>query len=161
MPQLDLEPARALAQRLSERFGEKFLGLREDRDELTYWVDVSVWREAAQFLKSETPFNVLEDLTAVDYPDRNPRFDLAIIVLSMEQRSCIRLKTLVAEDQAAPSLVPVWAGINWYEREMWELFGVSFADHPDLRRLLLPADYHGFPLRKDYPVTGPATSAYR
>lgn len=159
MPQLDLNPARELAARLSERYEDKFLGLREDREELTYWVDSSVWREAAQFLKNETDFKVLEDLTVVDYPERDPRFDVAIVVLAMNRHSWVRLKTLVAE--SVPSLVPVWAGANWYEREMYDLFGVQFEDHPDLRRLLLPMDYQGYPLRKDYPVTGPATSAYR
>jgi NADH:ubiquinone oxidoreductase subunit C len=161
MPPLNLEPARALAGQLSERLGEKFLGLREDREEITYWVDASVWREAALFLKLETSFQVLEDLTVVDYLERNPRFDLAIVVLSMEKHSWIRLKTLLAEDQSVLSLEPVWAGAGWYEREMWDLFGVPFEGHSDLRRLLLPADYHGHPLRKDYPVTGPATSAFR
>lgn len=161
MPLNNLEPARALAAQLGERFQERFLGLREDREELTYWVEASVWREAAQFLKSETSFQVLEDLMVVDYLDRKPRFDLAIIVLSMEHHSSIRLKTLVEEESQVDSLTPVWAGAGWYEREMYDLFGVVFAGHSDLRRLLLPADYHGYPLRKDYPVTGPATSAYR
>lgn len=161
MPQLDLNPARELAKQLSDKFADKFLGLREDREELTYWVDASVWRNAALFLKYETDFNVLEDLTVVDYPERNPRFDLAIIALAMKHHSWVRLKTLVAEDQSVHSLEPVWAGAGWYEREMYDLFGMTFDDHSDLRRLLLPMDYHGHPLRKDYPVTGPATSAYR
>lgn len=161
MHQPDLEPARALAAQFGERFGERFLGLREDRGELTYWVDSSAWLEAAGWLKSETPFNVLEDLTVVDYLERNPRFDLAIIVLSMQHKCSFRLKTLIAEDQAVASLTSVWPGAGWYEREMWDLFGVTFEGHADLRRLLLPADYQGHPLRKDYPVTGPATSVYR
>ena len=161
MHQPDLDPVRALAAQFGDRFGERFLGLREDRGELTYWVDPSVWVEAARFLKSETAFNVLEDLTVVDYLDRNPRFDLAIIVLSMQHKCSFRLKTLLAEEQSVETLTSVWAGAGWYEREMWDLFGVPFEGHPDLRRLLLPADYQGFPLRKDYPVTGPATSVYR
>ena len=161
MPQLDLQPARDLAKQLSEKFDDKFLGLREDREEITYWVDASVWKAAAQFLKFETPFCVIEDLNVVDYPERNPRFDLAIVCLSMQHHSWIRLKTLLAEDQPVDSLESIWAGSQWYEREMWDLFGVHFEGNTDLRRLLLPADYQGFPLRKDYPVTGPPQSAYR
>jgi NADH-quinone oxidoreductase subunit C len=161
MPPLDLQPARELAQKLSEKFEDKFLGLREDRDEITYWVDSSVWREAAQWLKSDTTFNVLEDLNVVDYPERNPRFDLAIVCMSMQQHSWIRLKTLVADEQPVDSIESVWPGAQWYEREMWDLFGVPFAGNTDLRRLLLPMDYQGHPLRKDYPVTGPPQSAYR
>lgn len=161
MPPLDLQPARELAQKLSEKFEDKFLGLREDREEITYWVDSSVWRDAAQWLKYDTTFNVLEDLNVVDYPERNPRFDLAIVCLSMQQHSWIRLKTLVADGQPVDSIESVWPGAQWYEREMWDLFGVPFAGNTDLRRLLLPMDYQGHPLRKDYPVTGPPQSAYR
>lgn len=161
MPQLDLQPARELARQLADKFEDKFLGLREDREEITYWVDSSIWAHAAQFLKFETNFNVLEDLNAVDYPERNPRFDLAIVCLSMKDHSWIRLKTLLAEDQAVDSLERIWPGAQWYEREMWDLFGIPFEGNSDLRRLLLPADYQGFPLRKDYPVTGPPQSAYR
>ncbi|MBS2040257.1 NADH-quinone oxidoreductase subunit C [bacterium] len=161
MPQLDLQPARALARLLADRFGDKFLGLREDREEITYWVDSSVWADAAGFLKFETDFSVLEDLNAVDYPERNPRFDLAIICLSMKDHSWVRLKTMLAEDQPADTLERVWPGAQWYEREMWDLFGIPFQGNSDLRRLLLPADYQGHPLRKDYPVTGPPQSAYR
>lgn len=162
MPPSSLEEARKVAEKLSDQFADKFLGLREDRDEITYWVDRSVWLGAARFLKENTSFRVLEDLNVVDYLDRNPRFDLAIVLLSLEPVASLRLKTLVPEDPPeVESLTSVWSGANWYEREMYDLFGIRFHGHPDLRRILLPADYHGHPLRKDYPVTGPATSAYR
>ena len=156
-----LDAARALAPALSDRFGRGFLGLREDRGEITCWVERGCWLEAARFLKTETRFQVLEDLNAVDYLDRKPRFDLAIMVLSLEDKSSLRLKTLVDEEESVETLTSLWPGAGWYEREMFDLFGIQFAGHPDLRRLLLPADYQGHPLRKDYPVTGPATSVYR
>ena len=156
-----LEAARAVAPLLSEHFGRHFLGLREDRGELTFWVDRSRWLEAAQRIKTDTRFQILEDLSVTDYLDRKPRFDLAIMLLSLEDRSALRLKTLVDEDESVETLTSLWPGANWYEREMFDLFGVQFAGHPDLRRLLLPPDYQGHPLRKDYPVTGPATSVYR
>jgi NADH-quinone oxidoreductase subunit C len=162
MPQINLDPARAIAAGLGDTFGEKFLGLREDREEITYWVDRSAWLDAARYLRESTTFNVLEDLNVVDYLDRNPRFDLAIMLMSLEPIASIRLKTLIPEEQPeVASLCSVWKGANWYEREMYDLFGVHFVGHPDQRRLLMPADWQGHPLRKDYPVTGPATSAYR
>ena len=109
MPQLEL------GKQLEERFAEKFLGSRDDRDEISYWVDPSVWLEAAAFIKAETPFSVLEDLTAVDYLDRPHRFDLSIIVMSLEQRSSVRIKTMLHEDQPVESLASVWAGAGWYD----------------------------------------------
>lgn len=151
---------RQLGAELSTRFAENFLGSREDRGELTLWVMPPVWREAAAFL-SESGFNHLSDLTAADYLDRDPRFDLMIILSSHESRTYIRLKTVVAEGQDVDSLTPVWSGANWFEREVFDLFGINFIDHPALKRILLPGDYQGHPLRKDYPVTGPAGSHFR
>lgn len=157
----NLDFARVTVQKLKERLQEQFLGLREDRGELTVWVDRAVWVEAATFLRDEG-FNNLSDLTAVDYLDREPRFDLSAILMCPAFNEDIRLKTLVEEEPClAPSLVEVWSGANWFEREIYDLFGIRFEGHPDLKRILLPADYHGHPLRKDYPVTGPATSMYR
>ena len=151
---------RQLGTELSQKFGENFLGSREDRDELTFWVMPSAWREAARFLKDQG-FDHLSDLTAVDYLDREPRFDLMAILASHPTCSFVRLKTVLDEEQAADSLTPVWTGANWFEREVFDLFGILFTDHPDLKRILLPADYTGHPLRKDDPVTGPASSHFR
>lgn len=151
---------RQLGQELSEKFAENFLGSREDRGELTLWVLPPAWIEAAEFLK-EAGYNHLSDLTAVDYLDRDPRFDLMAILANHETRDFVRLKTVLAEEQAVDSLVTVWSGANWFEREIFDLFGIEFSGHPDLRRILLPADYNGHPLRKDYPVTGPAGSHFR
>ena len=157
-----LPPAQQTLALLAERLGSRFLGTRQDRGEWTGWVELSAWVEAASFLKHESAFNVLSDLTAVDYLDRNPRFDLSIIVTSFADRASLRLKTMVSEDDCcAATLSQVWGGANWYEREVFDLFGIRFDQHPSLRRILLPADYQGHPLRKDYPVTGPATSAFR
>lgn len=151
---------RQLGQSLSEKFENNFLGSREDRGELTLWVLPPAWREAAEFLKN-AGYNHLSDQTAVDYLDRDPRFDVMAILASHETHQYIRLKTVVAEDEPVDSLVPVWSGASWFEREIFDLFGIVFTDHPNLKRILLPADYNGHPLRKDYPVTGPAGSHFR
>lgn len=151
---------RLLSQTLKEMFGDNFLGSREDRDELSFWVMPSVWRQAGEFLKSEG-YNHLSDLTAVDYLDRDPRYDVMAILASHDSCTYLRLKTVVEEDQAVDSFIPLWTGANWFEREIFDLFGIEFNDHPDQKRILLPADYTGHPLRKDYPITGPAGSAFR
>lgn len=145
---------------LSEQFGESYLGTREDRGELTYWVLPSVWRESAATIRDQG-FTHLSDLTAVDYLDREPRFDLMVILSNQETRHFLRLKTVLEEDQSVDTLTPLWSGANWFEREVFDLFGIVFRDHPGLKRILLPADYHGHPLRKDYPITGPAGSNFR
>ncbi len=151
-----------LGKKLAEKFGEHYLGQREDRGESTYWVDRSAWVEAARYLSVEHGFSFLSDLTAVDYLDRKPRFDLSAVLLNWQTKSDVRLKTLVPEDDArVDSLTRVWSGADWHEREVYDMFGLEFNGHPNLVRLLLPPDYTGHPLRKDYPVTGPADSPYR
>ncbi|MCA9781164.1 MAG: NADH-quinone oxidoreductase subunit C [Candidatus Eremiobacteraeota bacterium] len=154
------EEMRQLGQELSTQFAENFLGSREDRGELTVWVLPPAWRDAARYLR-DAGYCHLSDLTAVDYLDRDPRFDLMAILASHERCDFIRLKTVLAEGQPVDSLVPIWTGSNWFEREIFDLFGIDFSEHPGLKRILLPADYQGHPLRKDYPVTGPAGSRFR
>ena len=154
------DTVRALAPTLAGAAGPHYLGSREDREEMTYWVMPEAWRDAAGHLQ-EQGFVELADLTAVDYLDREPRFDVMAIFSSPSLKEFVRLKTLVREDQPVDSLTPLWSGASWFEREVYDLFGIEFNDHPDLRRLLLPPDYHGHPLRKDFPVTGPASSLFR
>jgi NADH-quinone oxidoreductase subunit C len=95
-------------------------------------------------------FELLADVTAVDWLGRHPRFDVVINVVSTKQRR--RLRVIVATDSDVPSLVPVWPGANYAEREVYDMFGINFFDHPDLTRILMPDDWEGFPLRKDFAV---------
>jgi NADH-quinone oxidoreductase subunit C len=98
-------------------------------------------------------FNLLVDLIAVDFLPREPRFEIVYLLVSIEHRARLRLKVRLDEADAHVSSVSnVWPGANWLEREVWDLFGVVFDGHPDPRRLLMPEDWEGFPLRKDYPV---------
>jgi NADH-quinone oxidoreductase subunit C len=106
--------------------------------------------EALRFLRDTLGFERLVDLTAVDYPDREDRFELNYLVYSMPQRAWFRLKARTAGE--APSGVTVFAGLNWYEREVYDLFGVRFADHPNLQRIMLPDNWKGHPLRRDAPI---------
>ena len=99
-------------------------------------------------------FNQLSDLTAVDYPERPERFELVYQLLSMRNNMRLRLLASVGEGQAVPSVTTVYSAANWAEREVWDMFGVFFAGHPDLRRLLTDYGFEGHPLRKDFPLTG-------
>ena len=98
-------------------------------------------------------FHAFSDVTAVDfYPQREPRFDLVYHLVSPHRRARVRLKVRVAQDQSVSSVTSVWPGAGWMEREVFDLFGIVFEGHDDLRRLMMPDDWEGYPLRKDYPV---------
>lgn len=109
-----------------------------------------------ELLKSDPScrFGTLIDITAVDWPDREKRFEVVWHLLSMHRNQRIRVKLAVAEDEMAPSMVTVWPSANWYEREVFDMFGILFAGHPDLRRILTDYGFRGHPLRKDFPTTG-------
>ncbi len=98
-------------------------------------------------------FTFLAEITAVDIHPAEPRFELIYLLVSIEHRLRLRLKVrLAGEDARVPTLTSVWPAANWLEREVWDMFGIEFDGHPDPRRLLMPEDWEGFPLRKDYPV---------
>ena len=97
-------------------------------------------------------FNVLVEVTAADYLPRNPRFEVIYHLLSVPNRLRLRLKVRVGEDASVPTVQGVWPSAGWLEREVWDMFGIIFDGHPDLRRLLMPEDWEGHPQRKDYPV---------
>jgi NADH-quinone oxidoreductase subunit C len=103
--------------------------------------------------RPELAFTFLAELTAADFWPREPRFEVVYILVSPAHKMRLRLKVrLHAEDAHVATVCPVWPGANWLEREVWDLFGITFDGHPDPRRLLMPEDWEGYPLRKDYPV---------
>jgi NADH-quinone oxidoreductase subunit C len=103
--------------------------------------------------RPELAFNFLAELTAVDFWPKEPRFELVYILVSIANRLRLRMKTrLPADDPHVATVSGVWPAANWLEREVWDLFGIAFDGHPDPRRLLMPEDWQGFPLRKDHPV---------
>jgi NADH-quinone oxidoreductase subunit C len=97
-------------------------------------------------------YDFLSDLTAVDRFGNHPRFEVVYHLYSLQYKWRIRLKVHVEEGEAAPSVTSVWGAANWHEREVFDMFGIRFEGHPDLRRILMPEGWEGFPLRKDYPV---------
>jgi NADH-quinone oxidoreductase subunit C len=109
-----------------------------------------------EFLKTDRGcrFSTLVDITAVDYPEREARFDVVYHFLSMYQNHRIRVKTAVDEGEMLPSIVTVYPAANWFEREIFDMFGIIFKGHPDLRRILTDYGFRGHPLRKDFPTTG-------
>jgi NADH-quinone oxidoreductase subunit C len=129
----------------------------EFRGETTIVVPRNVLRDVAERCRSnkELQFNLLTDATCVDRYPLEPRFEVNYHLVSIPRRDKLRLKVrLSSDDPVVDSLVPVWPGANWLEREIFDLFGIHFNDHPDLRRIVLPDDWEGYPLRRDYPVEG-------
>ena len=124
--------------------------------ELTMNVTLSSLAGFIEFLKTDRNclFSTLIDITAVDLPDRDPRFDVVYHFLSMYQNHRVRLKVGVREDDMVPSITGVHPSANWFEREVFDMFGLLFSGHPDLRRLLTDYGFRGYPLRKDFPTTG-------
>jgi NADH-quinone oxidoreductase subunit C len=128
---------------------------RWDRNELTIYVAREAIREACVRLKSQGLTNFLSDITCADFYPRDPRFELAYHLLSMQRKERVRLKVALSGDDAViESITPVWPSANFFEREIFDLFGIRFLGHPYLRRIMMPEDWEGHPLRKDYPVEG-------
>lgn len=126
-----------------------------DRDELTLTVESPFIRDACFFLRDHQSFNYMSDLTCVDLYPREPRFEVVYHLLSHSKKERIRIKVqLSAADPVLESIVPVWPTANFFEREIFDLFGVRFLGHPNLKRIMMPDDWKGHPLRKDYPVEG-------
>ena len=125
-------------------------------DELTVTIAPSSLVGFVDFLKTDSTckFSSLIDITAVDYPTRGKRFDVIYHFLSMYQNHRIRLRTQIREDEMVPSIITVHPSSNWFEREIFDMFGILFTGHPDLRRILTDYGFRGYPLRKDFPTTG-------
>ncbi|WP_422050952.1 NADH-quinone oxidoreductase subunit C [Shimia sp.] len=125
-------------------------------DELTIDVTPTNIVEFVDFLRSDATcrFSTLVDITAVDYPERSRRFDVVYHFLSMFQNQRVRLRVAAREDETVPSITSVHPSANWFEREVFDMFGIIFSEHPDLRRLLTDYGFRGHPLRKDFPTTG-------
>ena len=125
-----------------------------DRAELTLTVAAESVRAAAEAAKA-AGYNFLEDVTCVDWYPSEPRFQITYHILSHSLKARLRLAVrLSGEHPAVDSIIPVWPSANFYEREVFDLFGVHFGGHPNLRRIMMPEDWQGHPLRKDYPVEG-------
>jgi NADH-quinone oxidoreductase subunit C len=143
---------------LKETFGDAVLETHAHLGDETAVVRPERWKEIARFLRDDPAmaFDMAVDLCAVDYPDRLPRFEVVLHLYSLSKRHRLRLKARVGdadgEGAEIDTLVDVWVGLNWFERETYDLMGITFKGHPDLRRILLYPEFEGHPLRKDYPA---------
>ncbi len=163
---------KAVGQELRERFGATVIAGQDTHDRVpTFWIARDAIRDVLSYLKRDIvePYRMLYDLTAIDERsrtrrDEQPESDFTVVyhLLSFERNADIRIKVaLPAENAVSPSITPVWPSANWYEREVWDLFGVEFAGHGHLRRILLPPTWEGHPLRKDYPARATEMEPYR
>jgi len=130
-------------------------GAKFDRDELSIYVARENIRDACAQLKSQGLTDYLSDVTCADYYPREPRFEVAYHLLSISRKDRVRLKVRISgDDPVIESITAIWPSANFFEREIFDLFGIRFLGHPYLRRIMLPEDWEGHPLRKDYPVEG-------
>ncbi len=141
-----------LVTRFRARFGASLLEATEDRKQAILTVDRARLAEMAMHLRDEEKFDMLADLTAVDWPKREKRFDVVLDLYSFAKNERLRLKVHAADAEEVPSVVSVWPAANWQEREVFDMFGIIFSGHPDLKRILLPDEWQGYPLRKDYDI---------
>lgn len=150
------ESLKELGEHISAQFADCVLESEIAYGELCLVVQAAKIVKILKFLRDDTScqFTSLIDICGVDYPQRLQRFDVVYHLLSMHQNHRIRLKVRTDEETAVPSVVSVYPAANWFEREAFDLYGIIFSDHPDLRRILTDYGFHGHPLRKDFPMTG-------
>lgn len=152
--------ARKSAAFVRERFPDAIVEVAEHRGETTLILRPEALVAVCAALRDAPGlrYNFLSTVTAVDWLEREPRYDVVYHLLSLETHAVLRLKVRVGDEVTpspeVPTVTGVWPAANWYEREVFDLFGIRFAGHPDLRRIEMPSDWVGHPLRKDYPLTG-------
>jgi NADH-quinone oxidoreductase subunit C len=154
--------SQAVVAKLKSAFSASVLEAKEHRGEVTITVKKEDIVAICQFLKDEAGYNFLCDLCGVDYLGQEPRFMVVYNLYNITTKERLRVKVAVDEVAANVDTVStVWSTANWHERECWDLMGITFNNHPDLRRILMPADWVGHPLRKDYPLQGPDREPYQ
>ena len=141
-----------LPEALQKQFPEAALEALTFRGQGFFLVPKESLLAVANYLKSEHGFTLLADLTAMDYPKEEKRFQMVYQLYSFTRNERLRVKVPVADGETVESAIPVWGVANWLEREVYDMFGIRFEHHPNLRRILLPDEWQGFPLRKDYPI---------
>ena len=148
--------SKALIELVKKNFPDAVLESHSHLGDDTVVLAPGRWKEVCRFLRDnqQSDMSMLTDLTAVDYPERERRFDVVYHLLSLIKNHRVRLKVQTDEDSAVPSVTPVFPVADWFEREAFDMYGIFFDGHPDLRRILTDYGFHGHPLRKDFPMTG-------
>ncbi len=150
------EDLKELGDHIELRRPDCVLGWSVEHGELTVEVTPTTLPEFVEFLKTDGTcrFSTLVDITGIDHPERERRFDVVYHFLSMYQNQRIRVKAAVRDTETVPSIIEQFPSSNWFEREVFDMFGILFSGHPDLRRILTDYGFRGYPLRKDFPTTG-------
>ena len=154
--QLNIQNLSVLEETIAREIGGVVTSTEIIREELVLNVKRENIVKVLIFLRDDVncQFKMLMELCGVDYPERENRFDIVYCLLSLTLNQRIRVKTQTNVDMAVPSVAGIFSSANWWEREAWDLFGIYFSDHPDLRRILTDYGFQGYPLRKDFPLTG-------
>ena len=145
-----------LGEMIAAAQADTVLGHSVALDELTVRATVTGIRRLCTYLRDNAAcaFTTLIDITAIDWPERDDRFDVVYHFLSMTQNQRVRVRISLAEDEVVPSVSDLFCSADWYEREVFDMYGIMFSGHPDLRRILTDYGFRGYPLRKDFPTTG-------
>lgn len=149
-----------LLNKINENFSQALVETKYSFNEMTIKVKHEFLIPIMQFLKEDLYFDYLTDLTAVDYPEREKRFEMIYHLFSLKNHERLRVKMDVKEGEKVSSLTRVWGSANWLEREVYDMFGIEFEGHPNLKRILLSEEWEGHPLRKDYPLIGDGKQPY-
>ena len=139
---------------INERLPEAILEVKAEPDGSVFYVSPGQILAVATYLKESADFEQLAAVTAVDWWPRVPRFEVVYFLHSYRNNRRMRLVLRSGENEEIDSLCQIWRGANWYEREVFDLFGIRFRNHPNLERIMMPADWEGYPLRRDYPIHG-------
>ena len=145
-----------LEKKINSELTTKIKSSKINHDQLYFKIDHEDLINVIIFLKSnqETKFKQLIDITAVDFPEDKKRFKIVYLLLSHENNSRVIIEYLINENEVIPSVTSIFPSANWMEREVFDMYGIKFKDHPDLRRILTDYEFEGYPLRKDFPMTG-------
>jgi NADH-quinone oxidoreductase subunit C len=144
-----------ILEKIKAAAGDELIEVAEFRGDQTYVLKPSALLRVAEYARSELAFDLIIDVLGVDMYRPDQRFEVVYIVYSIARKAYLQLKVRIDEDHPeVPSVTGVWPGANWHEREVYDMFGIHFTGHPDLRRLYMPEEFEYYPLRKDFPLMG-------
>lgn len=149
-----MSQAQTDAAALTKAFGKDVLSTGEFRDEVTVVVSLAKLSAVLQHAKAEMGYDFLIDITTVDNSGEDPRFEVVYELTDLKDTKHLRIKSPVGEDEEVPTAINIWRTADWHEREAYDMMGIKFTDHPDLRRILMWEGYPYFPLRKEFPLAG-------
>ncbi len=143
--------------KLTEVFGAKITGITEFRGETTLYVGLEDLHSVLQKCRDDLGYELVLDISSVDHFGDDPRFEIVYELATLDDARHLRVKAKVSEDEEVPSSVAIWAGADWHEREVWDMMGIRFSGHPNMKRILMWEGFPYFPLRKDFPLAGRPT----